>query len=194
VSTMTVINETTGMKAVATFKAGGMFAGRSEEVSVAAFDGNGMQFPVGLSGKWTSHLNVSNNGSDTGKTLWKVGGLVDEPTKRYGFTTFAASLNQVTTIEDGKIPATDSRLRPDQRLVEDGEVDRAESVKARLEERQRGRRRVMEEHEEEWTPKWFFKAGVEGDEEVWRLKPGKENYWEARSKGDWTGVIDVLET
>jgi hypothetical protein len=193
VSTMTIINEGTGVKAIATFKAGGMFAGRSEEVTVQIVDGGGQQLPQGLGGKWTSHLNVSENSHDTGKTLWKVGPLVDDAAKRYGFTTFAATLNQITTVEEGHIPSTDSRLRPDQRALEDGDVDKAEALKARLEERQRGRRRVMEEHGEEWTPKWFVKAGVEGGEEIWRLKGGKDGYWEARAKGEWSGVVDVLE-
>jgi hypothetical protein len=118
---------------------------------------------------------------------------VDDAPKRYGFTTFAATLNQITPIEQDNLPPSDSRLRPDQRALEDGDVDHAEALKARLEERQRGRRRVMEEHGEEWVPKWFIKAGIEGDEEVWRLKNGKDSYWEARSRKDWSNVIDVLE-
>jgi hypothetical protein len=193
VNTMTVVCETTGMKTISTFKAGGMFAGRSEEVTVQAFDSSAQQLPHGLSGKWTSHLNITDNGTDSGKVLWKTGPLVPDAAKHYGFTTFAAALNDITAVEEGKIPVTDSRLRPDQRALEDGDVDHAEALKARLEERQRGRRRVMEEHGEEWAPKWFVKAGVEGGEEVWRLKSGKENYWSAREEGRWEGVVDVLE-
>ena len=192
VSTMTVVNETSGTSAIVTFKAGGMFTGRSEDVSVQIFDNQGTLQPVGLAGKWTSHLNITDNGVDTGKMIWSVGNLVDNATQRYGFTSFAASLNEITDIEDGKLPPTDSRLRPDQRALEDGEVDRAEALKARLEERQRARRKVMEDHSDAWTPKWFFKAGTEGDEEIWRLKSGKDNYWEARSKQDWTGVVEVF--
>jgi hypothetical protein len=193
VSTMTVVNETSGAKAVATFKAGGMFAGRSEEVNVQMFDPQGLLLPTGMGGKWTSHLNITQQGSDTGKTVWSVGALVENPPQRYGFTAFAASLNEITSIEEGKLPPTDSRLRPDQRAAEDGDIDHAEALKAKLEERQRSRRRVMEEHEEEWIPKWFVKAGVDGDEEIWRLKSGKDNYWEERSRGDWSGVVDVFE-
>lgn len=192
VSTMTVVNETSGASAVVTFKAGGMFAGRSEEVSVQVFDNQGNVVGIGLAGKWTSHLNVTEKGVDTGKTIWGVGSLVDNAPQRYGFTSFAASLNEVTEIEEGRLPSTDSRLRPDQRALEDGEVDKAEALKARLEERQRARRKVMEDHGDLWVPKWFFKAGTEGEEEIWRLKGGKENYWDARSRQDWTGVVDVF--
>lgn len=192
VSTMTIVSEATGTKAVVTFKAGGMFAGRSEEVSVQLFDAQGETQDLGLAGKWTSHLNITSNGTDTGKRLWRVGALVDNAPQRYGFTAFAASLNEITEIEDGILPPTDSRLRPDQRAYEDGEVDRAEAQKARLEERQRARRRVMEEHGQPWMPKWFIKAGTEGDEEIWRLKSGKESYWDARMRGDWDGVLDVF--
>lgn len=192
--TMTVLCETTGAKAVCTFKAGGMFAGRSEEVTVQTFSPQGDPLTAGAQGKWTSDLVMT----PTGKTVWKVGALVDKPEKHYGFTTWAASLNQITAVEEGHIPPTDSRLRPDQRAAENQDMDSAEALKARLEERQRARRRVMEEHGEEWTPKWFVKGGPEleaalGGEEVWRLKSGKDGYWESRERGEWDGVTDVFQ-
>lgn len=37
----------------------------------------------------------------------------------------------------GKLPPTDSRLRPDQRYLENGEYEMANSEKLRLEQRQR---------------------------------------------------------
>ncbi|KAF2277125.1 uncharacterized protein EI97DRAFT_417190 [Westerdykella ornata] len=196
--TMTIIDEGTGAKAVCTFKAGGMFAGRSEDVAVQVFDATGSVLPMGAQGKWTTELQLMANGQPTGKTIWRVGELVPQPAQRYGFTTFAASLNQITHIERGKLPPTDSRLRPDQRAHEEGEIDRAEALKARLEERQRARRRVMEEHGETWAPKWFVKASAEeasllGDEEVWRLKAGRDGYWECREEGRWDQVIDVFQ-
>jgi hypothetical protein len=196
--TMTIIAENSGAKAVCTFKAGGMFAGRSEEVGVQVFDNTGSILPMGAQGKWTSDLQLTSNGQPTGKTIWRTGDLVDKPAQHYGFTTFAAALNQTTAIESGHLPPTDSRLRPDQVAHENGEIDRAEALKARLEERQRARRRVMEEHNEDWQPRWFVKASPEeasalGDEEVWRLKSGKEGYWECREEKRWDGVTDVFQ-
>lgn len=196
--TMTIVSETTGAKAVCTFKAGGMFAGRSEDVSVQVFDNTGSVLPMGAVGKWTTDLQFTSNGQPTGKSVWKAGPLVDKPEKHYGFTSFAAALNQITPIEDKHIPITDSRLRPDQRAWEDGDLDKAEGLKARLEERQRARRRVMEEHGEEWKPRWFNvvkaeEAAALGDEEIWRLKGGKDGYWENREAGRWEGVVDVFQ-
>jgi len=196
--TMTIVNEATGAKAVCTFKAGGMFAGRSEDVAVQVFDSTGSVLPLGAQGKWTSDLQLTSHGQPAGKSIWRAGDLVDRPAQHYGFTAFAASLNQITPIEAERLPPTDSRLRPDQRAAEDQDMDRAEALKARLEERQRQRRRIMEEHGQEWVPKWFAKVGPEeagalGGEELWRLKSGREGYWECRERGEWEGVTEVFE-
>ncbi len=48
---------------------------------------------------------------------------------------------------------TDSRKRPDQRLLEDGQVDEAGAEKFRLEEKQRSARRLRELKAEKWTPR-----------------------------------------
>lgn len=58
----------------------------------------------------------------------------------YYFTTLALTLNEA---EEGVAP-TDSRLRPDQRLMEDGRWDEANAEKQRLEEKQRSARRERE--------------------------------------------------
>jgi hypothetical protein len=71
-------------------------------------------------------------------------------------------------------------------------VDKAEATKARLEERQRSRKKVRDTHGTEWKPQFFEKVTGEG-EELWRLRE-KGGYWERRVKGDWNGVEEVFET
>ncbi|XP_062212164.1 oxysterol-binding protein-related protein 1C-like isoform X2 [Phragmites australis] len=56
---------------------------------------------------------------------------------RYNFTRFAITLNELTPGLKEKLPPTDSRLRPDQRCLENGEYERAYAEKLRLEQRQR---------------------------------------------------------
>lgn len=193
VGEMTVVNETTGHKAISTFKAGGVFSGRSEEVTTKTVDSHGADLPTGLSGTWTSSLQLTKNGSPAGSSpLWTAGALVPSPQKHYGLTSFAATLNEVTPIENSRVPITDTRLRPDQRALEDGDLDRAEDVKVRLEEGQRARRREMETSGETWEPRWFSRVADDG-EAVWRLRAGKDGYWEERGRGGWPTVVSVFE-
>lgn len=58
----------------------------------------------------------------------------------YNFTVLACQLNEP---EPGVAP-TDSRQRPDQRLMEEGRWDEANQVKLQLEEKQRATRRQRE--------------------------------------------------
>lgn len=188
VGSMTVSNDSTGAKATIEFRSKGMFGGRGEDVAVETFLPDGRRAGVGLTGTWTGGLKTTE-----GKEIWRPGRLVDNAASTYGMTAFAATLNEITPLEQGKLPPTDTRLRPDQRLAELGKLDEAEECKVRLEEAQRRRRREMEERGEEWRPRWFVKAATAQDgEEVWRIKGGKEGYWEERASGRWKGVDDIF--
>jgi hypothetical protein len=193
VGTMTVTNESTGAKATIEFKQKGMFGGRSEDVQVESYGPDGVHTGVGLTGTWTNSLRILEAGKAVGAEIWRVGELVEDASQRYGLTTFAASLNEITELEKGKLPPTDCRLRPDQRAAERGDLDDAESWKARLEEKQRMRRKELEDRGVIHRPRWFAKVdGGDEGEEVWKLKGGKDGYWEERGKGAFTGVDDIL--
>lgn len=61
--------------------------------------------------------------------------------KQYGYTKFSMTLNEP---DDSVTCPTDSRLRPDQRLLENGKLDEAGNEKYRLEEKQRAARKRRE--------------------------------------------------
>ncbi|KAL2115626.1 hypothetical protein VTJ04DRAFT_9881 [Mycothermus thermophilus] len=190
VGVMHVCNDSTGAKAAVEFRSKGVFGGRGEEVQVELYGPDGSHAGLSLTGTWTGSLRANPGGQE----IWRVGSLVDNAANTYGLTTFAASLNEITPIEKGRLPPTDCRLRPDQRLMEQGDLDQAEEWKVRLEEAQRRRRREMEERGEEHRPRWFVKVATGPDgEEVWKLKGGKDGYWEERAKGVWTGVMDLFD-
>ncbi|KAL5013438.1 hypothetical protein ScPMuIL_007708 [Solemya velum] len=73
----------------------------------------------------------------------------------FSFTSFAMALNEMTDTIKDKLPPTDSRLRPDSRLLEEGQIDGAADEKHRLEEKQRAARKERKKLKEEWTPVWF---------------------------------------
>nr|XP_043623502.1 oxysterol-binding protein-related protein 1D [Erigeron canadensis] len=101
---------------------------------------------------------------------------------RYNLTSFAISLNEITPGLREKLPPTDSRLRPDQRHLENGEYELANSEKLRLEQLQRQARKLQERG---WRPRWFQKD----EDGCFRYVGG---YWETREKRDWNGISDIF--
>ncbi|GFZ01941.1 OSBP(oxysterol binding protein)-related protein 2B [Actinidia rufa] len=74
----------------------------------------------------------------TGKKAATLFGKCRPPNfSRYNMTSFAITLNELTPGLQEKLPPTDSRLRPDQRHLENGEYEKANGEKLRLEKRQR---------------------------------------------------------
>lgn len=62
----------------------------------------------------------------------------------YNFTFFTLQLNYLPPGLKEKLPPTDSRLRPDQRALEEGDLVKAAAEKSRLEESQRKLRKERE--------------------------------------------------
>ena len=62
------------------------------------------------------------------------------------------SLNELMEETAGKWAPTDSRFRPDIRLLEEGTIDAAAEEKNRLEEKQRAARKERKKKKEEWKP------------------------------------------
>ncbi|KAL7134984.1 hypothetical protein ABFS83_11G062400 [Erythranthe nasuta] len=101
---------------------------------------------------------------------------------RYNLTPFAISLNELTPGLRDKLPPTDSRLRPDQRHLENGEYELANAEKLRLEQLQRQARKLQDRG---WQPRWFRKD----EEGCYSYKGG---YWEAREKHNWEEIPDIF--
>ncbi|XP_030499489.2 oxysterol-binding protein-related protein 2A-like [Cannabis sativa] len=83
---------------------------------------------------------------------------------RYNLTSFAITLNELTEGLQEKLPPTDSRLRPDQRHLENGEYEKTNAEKQHLEKRQRMSRKLQESG---WKPQWFKREGKDGPSATW---------------------------
>ncbi|KAL2634717.1 hypothetical protein R1flu_006196 [Riccia fluitans] len=114
--------------------------------------------------------------------LWKRNPPAENPT-RYGFSSFAITLNELTPGLKERLPPTDSRLRPDQRHLENGEYEDANAEKLRLEQKQR---RASQLQEKGWKPHWFRK---EKGQDTYRYIGG---YWESRKEGNWKDCPDIF--
>ncbi|BFZ54493.1 Oxysterol-binding protein 3 [Savitreella phatthalungensis] len=186
--TMTIRNLVNGEYAHVEFLAaqGGMWGGggRSENVTVKAFSRGREPLPLSLQGKWTESLSLT---SGTCEVIWEAGKLVDDPGEHCGLTQFAAQLNEITPIEQARLPPTDSRLRPDLRARENADNKLAEQHKAQLEETQRQRRALNDKADAWFTPQWFEKQG-----QAYVFNQADSSYWNARKRGDWSKSLQLF--
>ncbi|XP_055611137.1 oxysterol-binding protein-related protein 2 isoform X2 [Uranotaenia lowii] len=110
--------------------------------------------------------------------LWEAEARPSNTAEYYQFTNFAMSLNQMEDHmkQPRALCPTDSRLRPDIRKLEQGDMDGAAAEKTRLEEKQRENRKKNKKGEEPIFPRWFREAvNPHTKLDDWLYKGG---YWE----------------
>ncbi|XP_077482556.1 oxysterol-binding protein-related protein 7 isoform X1 [Stigmatopora argus] len=119
----------------------------------------------------------------TPKCIWKPNPQPKDHLIFYGFSTFAMELNQLTEDLKPLVPPTDSRLRPDQRMLEEGRVEETDKKKDEIEELQRERRKELAKKREEHVPAFFKKAKDGCGRDVWLTN---ETYWKLREDPGFT--------
>jgi hypothetical protein len=148
--------------------------------------------PISLRGRWDSVI-CRENGDDDDLLIWQAALMPNDHTEYFGFAEFAIGLNDLPDWLQPHLPLTDSRLRPDQRLLENSRLEEAETLKQEVEQRQREARILLEQQGKKWEPVWFkFEPPTKEDPEgAWRIKDPSE-YWECRRQGRWPVDIKPL--
>ncbi|KAI1392035.1 oxysterol binding protein [Hypoxylon trugodes] len=206
-------NWTTGETCLLDFKQRGWKASSAYQLSGKILDSDGRP-RVSLGGRWNSKLyaRLTPGFEASVEEPQDTRGSISDPSRAFivweanprpegipfNLTPFVLTFNHLDKNLREWIAPTDSRYRPDQRAMEDGEYDFAATEKNRLEEGQRARRKVRQMTGKEFTPAWFEKATCEiTGVEYWKFT-GK--YWTQREKfgsGDphaWDGLEPIYSS
>jgi hypothetical protein len=212
---MEVKNWTTGEVCMMDFKPRGWKASSAYQISGRVNDADG-QTRFSLGGRWNNKIyarftpgyEAAIDEPKAGSSRTHHRDSVSDPNQAFvvweanprpagipfNLTPFVVTFNDINEQLRPWLPPTDTRLRPDQRAMEDGRYDFAASEKNRLEEKQRARRRRREEEGEEFVPLWFAKSKcpVTG-EEFWEFNG---RYWEERENAPsgkaWANVEEIF--
>ncbi|KAL3230228.1 Uncharacterized protein RNJ44_01591 [Nakaseomyces bracarensis] len=204
-----ITNHTTGDYCVLHYKARGWTSAGAYEVKGEVYNKNNEKLWV-LGGHWNEALYAKKvtpkDGEDMTIERAKANSLIDEPkfdgskfliwkaNERpdipFNLTSFAVTLNDPAPKLLEWLPPTDSRLRPDQRAMEEGRYDEAAEEKHRLEEKQRAVRRKREEEKIEYAPRWFtYETDSLTGLHYWKFNG---EYWKQRRDRKWTDVPDIF--
>ncbi|XP_053205634.1 oxysterol-binding protein-related protein 7-like isoform X2 [Panonychus citri] len=174
------------LKCKLTFSKTSYWSNKRHEVFGTIVNKNG-EVIKSIFGKWTEALYTGSPPQT--RCIWRPGAMPDDYKLYYGFTRFALELNELTPDLVNKLPITDTRFRPDQRLLEEGKIQKAENIKMVLEQLQRERRKEREEKGEAHKSRWFKQEPVDelnwiSNDEYWMFRDGigftclgLENLW-----------------
>uniref|UniRef100_A0A3B3CN58 Oxysterol-binding protein n=1 Tax=Oryzias melastigma TaxID=30732 RepID=A0A3B3CN58_ORYME len=154
-----------------TFIKTGYWSSSVNEVEGAITDNKG-KVVHRIFGKW--HEAVFCGDPPSAKCIWRANTMPVNHEQYYGFTKFAIELNELDSSLKLLLPPTDTRLRVDQRLLEEGNLEAAEEQKQRIEQLQRDRRKVLEENKLSHQPKFFR---YKSKDDTW---VSNDTYWELR--------------
>ncbi|CAA9995452.1 unnamed protein product [Nesidiocoris tenuis] len=222
---MLIKNHTNGYKCKMTFFPFSMFSRDVKRVKGTVYDDKDAPLWT-VAGSWEdkmvisrvleaeSKTTVSEGSTDNGSVVWQRVMPPNQSEKYYNFTIFACQLNEM---ENGVAP-TDSRLRPDQRFLENGEFEEADKMKLALEEKQRVARRRRAEHSggrfrtseaaaefdlmkgrqslkpdefvDTYQPAWFKMSRDPDTNTEMHIYNGE--YWPCKKKKDWSRCPDIF--
>ncbi|GFT49815.1 oxysterol-binding protein-related protein 6 [Nephila pilipes] len=165
-----------------TFVKASYWSNKRQEVqgSVTSRDGKVI---YNLFGKWTEALYCGVGRNQ--KCIWRPGTMPEDYELYYGFTRFAIELNELDPELEKILPPTDTRFRPDQRLLEEGNIAGAEMSKQQIEQSQRDRRKQREELGIEYNPMWFNKVTLDDSKEQWVFN---YKYWDVRMNPGFSNI------
>jgi len=137
--------------------------------------------------------NDSNNNNIIVYLIWSIHD--DEFVKSinendYKVSKYAYNLNYIDDAISNKIPKTDSRFRPDQRALENQNLELADKEKKRIEDKQRNRHKIFEENRIKYEPKYFNEVlDTITNENVYLYKG---DYWKDRNEGKFEDVYQIF--
>ncbi|GIZ01769.1 oxysterol-binding protein-related protein 6 [Caerostris extrusa] len=177
---MTITEENGDATCKLTFVKASYWSNKRHEVqgTVTSRDGKVIH---NLFGKWTEALYCGVGRSQ--KCVWRPGAMPEDYELYYGFTRFAIELNELDSELEKILPPTDTRFRPDQRLLEEGNIAGAEMSKQQIEQSQRDRRKQREELSIEYNPMW--KVTLDDGKEQWVFN---YKYWDVRVNPGFSNI------
>lgn len=182
---MSCLNQLTGEKGVINFKPKGWTSKDDYVCDGVIYDKKGAAV-YELNGMWNSHLTAVHVNSKQEVSLAKRKKEPNNVALQNYFTQFLINVNHLSQRMLAALPPTDSRLRPDQRAHEFGDMELASREKTRLEENQRARKKKGVQ--EGYKPMWFDFT-MDGNDINTRFRG---EYWKCRDAGKWPDQIADL--
>jgi hypothetical protein len=171
------------------------FEENTGEIKGGIYNKNDLENPIGIfKGNWKNIIKYVKFGKES--VIWEKDnnlkiGRYDLNSLNYPLNFETLKLNEINDELKKFLPISDSRFRPDIQIYENGDLEKTEEVKKKLEEKQRVKFKDLEDKKEEYKPKYFKKEKNELSNDEVYVYCG--DYFEERKKGDFGEMPNLFE-
>ena len=141
-----------------------------------------------LEGNWTDNIYIINNETKEKTIIWRI--IPSKGKEDFYYQPYTFDLNNLTEEMKKALPPTDSRFRPDQRLMEYQDIDKAGDEKHRLEEEQRARAKQYKK--DGFIPKPLYFEETYDDLTGELIYKYKGNYWDMRNNHQFENLPKIF--
>ena len=172
---------------------------KNNEVSVDGIIYNDSKIIYRIKGNWNERIYYFCEGKENEEIdIWKINKdelYLNNTFKNYNLPSYSLNLNYINDDLKNILPKSDSRLRPDQREYELGNIDEAIKLRQIIEDNQRSRHKQFEEKKIVYEP--FYFNNIFNDNSNDFVYVYKGGYFEDRSENKYRNekedIFDINE-
>ena len=151
----------------------------------------GKELVYKIEARWNENATLINMKTGEREIIWTKNPYPEKWQSMYGMSHFTLQLNYFPNFLRNKVAPTDTRWRPDQRALENGDLKLAGAEKNRLEEKQRAIRRYDEKLGVEHKPVYFEQWMNPDDDSLTYYRYNGQYFEKDRKDQTWSRLPDL---
>ena len=172
------------------------FESEKKNIELGQFYGevkNGGNIIYKLGGNWKKEIYITDKDNNNKEILFNVPQLnfYNNTSEHYEMLEYNYNFNYLDDKLKNILPISDTRFRPDKKEYENGNDEKAQEIKSKLEVNQVKRQEIYDNNQKEYKPNYFINKYNEDSSDFIYMYNGK--YWEDRENKNFNHIIDIFK-
>ena len=172
------------------------FENEKKNVDLGSFNGeikNGDNIIYKIGGNWKKEIYITDKDNNNKEILFSIPEMnfYNNTTENYILPEYNCNFNNLDDNLKKFLPISDTRFRPDQREYENGNIEKAQEIKVKLENNQVKRQEIYDSNQKEYKPNYFCNKYNEDSSDFIYMYNGK--YWEDRENKNFNHIVDIFK-
>jgi hypothetical protein len=172
------------------------FENEKKNTDLGSFNGeikNGDNIIYKIGGNWKKEIYITDKDNNNKEILFSIPEMnfYNNTTENYILPEYNCNFNNLDDNLKKFLPISDTRFRPDQREYENGNIEKAQEIKVKLENNQIKRQEIYDSNQKEYKPNYFCNKYNEDSLDFIYMYNGK--YWDDRENKNFNHIVDIFK-